>query len=109
MKTTIFLLLLAFSACSHLTVTPTPVATHEVSSWAKTNIIDADATGLVVTADFVMVYHELLKNYGKKLPVSSRPHTPDDGVTNAGANYHVTYEVQDRFADLKYFERNSGP
>jgi hypothetical protein len=98
------------STTDRMTVAPKPVAVHEVSSWAKKNVIDSDRTGVIVTADYVRVYKALLADYGKKLSTSSQPASPDDGIEKrADGNYHVTYEVSDRFADLKYFERNSGP
>lgn len=102
-------IILSLCSCSHLTVAPPAVQVHESSSWAKQNIIDADSKGVLVTTEWVRVYHDLLATYGSKLPVSERPASPNDGIKAEGANFRVEYPVNDRFADLKYFERNSGP
>jgi hypothetical protein len=106
-------IILSLCSCSHLTIAPPAVQVRQSSSWAQQNIIDADGRGVLVTAEWVRVYRELLKNYGKNLPVSERPASPDDGIKPEGlragvAVFRVEYPVNDRFADLKYFERNSG-
>lgn len=100
-------LCLLSAGCGHLTIAPKPVATRQVSSWARHNILSANDKGILVTAEFVRVYHALLTAYGDKLSVSSRPSSPTDGITPEGSNFRISYEVQSRFADLKYFERNA--
>lgn len=98
------------SSCSWTgTVAPHPVQAAQVSDWAKHNVIDTNAAGVLVTAEWVRVYQAMLKEEGNKLPVSNRPGSPNDGVKPEGSNFRVTFEVSDRFADLKYFERNATP
>lgn len=101
------------SACGHLTIAPKPVEARAVAfdgSTQNAGILDYDSAGLIVTPGWIAKYDALLQAYGKKLaadnqvPVGSRV-----GVTSKGANFHVTWEVQNRFADLKFFERNSAP
>lgn len=100
------------AGCS-MTVAPRAVTPAHVSSWAQVNILDSDATGLIVTPDYVRVYQAMLATNGSKLPVSNRPGSPSDGISpitwRGRSLVHVTYEVSDRFADLKYFERNATP
>lgn len=89
---------------------PSPVKPRVVSDWAKRNVIDFDEKGVIVRADYVRVYKALYADFGKKLPVSERPGSIDDGITKEGPDrYHVTFEVRDRFDDLKFYERNSVP
>lgn len=102
------LLALFLTSCS-FTVTPKQVTPHAVSDWAHRNVIEANDHGVLVTAEWIRVYHELLKSYSAKLPVSNRPATPDAGIAPENGNFRVSYEVSDRFADLKYFERNGAP
>jgi hypothetical protein len=100
-------LLLATVSCSHITVAPKPIETHQISSWAKQNILDADTTGVLVTAEFIRVYHELLSAYSPKLKVSSRPASPNDGIKPEKGNFRISYVVQSRFAELKDIDRGN--
>lgn len=95
------------SGCGHMTVAPTTVQPHQISTWAQTNIVAADANGILVTSEFVRVYRNLLKVYGSKLPVSSQPASPDDGIAPEGKNFRISYVVQSRFAELKFIERTA--
>lgn len=98
---------------SVMTVAPAPIKPKVVSDWARRNIVDYDESGVWVTADYVRVYKDLLHDFGTKLAVSSRPESADDGIApgshNGRALFHITFEVRDRFDDLKYFERNGYP
>lgn len=93
-----------------MTVAPHTVAPSTTSDWAKRNIIDFDEKGVYVKADYVRVYKAMLADHGSKLPVSNRPETPDTGITKLSADkYRITFEVRDRFDDLKFYERNGTP
>lgn len=99
---------IVLSSCTG-TVAPKPVQAARTSDWAQRNVIAANSKGVLVTGEWVRAYQEMLKEEGSKLPVSNRPGSPNDGITAEGNNFRVTYEVSDRFADLKYFERNGSP
>lgn len=93
-----------------ITVAPKPVVARTVSDWAKRNIIDFDDKGVIVTGEYVRVYKGMLGEYGAKLPVSERPDWPDTGIANIGPDrYRITFEVRDRFDDLRFYERNASP
>lgn len=69
-----------------------------------------DQTGFIVAADWVKQYHQMLAANGSKLPPSMRV-SPDDmtGIEDRGdGRYHVLYQVNSRYARLKYIEQ-SGP
>lgn len=101
-----FSLALISCASRHpLTIAPAPPHAHTVSEWARLNIVDADAAGEIVTAEWVRVYHEMLKAYGDKLPVARRPASPDQGIVAIGTDrFHVDWTVKDRFVVLKSFD-----
>ena len=92
----------AFSSC---TVAPKVTEPSRPSSWAKANIIGYDRNGIFVKSDWVRVYFALLKAYGGKLPVTEQlPGDGYKGITTSGSHFHVDWETNKRFADLKYIE-----
>lgn len=106
------LAILSLGGCGSagLTVAPKPVTAHAVSSWARENVLAADARGVLVTTEWVRVYHALLTTYGDRLPVSNRPASPDAGIAAlAYDRFRVSYEVSDRFVEMKFIERNGTP
>lgn len=105
MKILILSVFLALGFCQHLTVAPEATAPHTESSWAKENILEADATGVLVTSEWVRVYKAMLDEYLSKLTVAERPLTPNEGITAEGKKYRVTFVVQERFATLRSIDR----
>ena len=89
--------------------TPPP---KTASEWAKTNVLGFDSTGYKVTAEWVRVYHALIKTYGNKLPINEQVGPDDMGgiIPTANINiFHVSFGTNKRFTDLKDLENNSGP
>lgn len=112
-------LLLTLAACGHLTIAPAPVQTHAVAiseGQQTAGILGYDRTGLIVNDAWIKAYDAMLADYGKKLPASTRvPPGDRTGITRLArrslgeGGWHVNFEVNDRYADLKYFERNATP
>lgn len=113
MKLLLLIPFLAIGFCQHLTIAPQPVAVHAKAfdnGVQNAGIVGHDSTGLIVTAGWIAKYDAMLKVYGKQLSVSNQVASGDrTGVVPRGVNFHVNFEVNDRFADLKYYERNSSP
>lgn len=105
MKALLFSVFLALSFCQHLTTAPPSIQPPAISSWAKQNVLDADARGVLVTMEWVRVYDALLKAYQDKLAVADRPGSSSDGIVSEGSNFRVSYVVQHRFAALKAIDR----
>jgi hypothetical protein len=97
-----------FSQC---TIAPKGVPPPKTASeWAKKNVIGYDSTGIKVTADWVRVYHSMIVAYGKKLPINEQVAADDmNGITPAGNNFHVSFETNKRFTDLKQIENEAVP
>ena len=108
----IIVILLADAGC---TIAPKPVETHAIAfsdGVQNAGILGHDNTGLFVNAAWIHNYDAMLKLYRKQLPVSERVKPGDrSGITTIlpGKRFHVNYEVNERYADLKYLERNSLP
>jgi len=94
------------------TVLPKPVQTHSVAfseGVQNAGILGYDRTGLFVNNAWIVQYDKLLLAYGTKLPASNRVQTGDrTGITKINEDrYHVNFEVNDRYFDLKFYEHNS--
>lgn len=105
--------LLAILSISNCTIAPKGAQPPKIpSDWAKTNVLGYDSTGYKVTAEWIRVYHAMIKTYGSKLPINEQV-TPDDMggiIPTPSANiYHVSFGTNKRFTDLKEIESDSGP
>lgn len=102
-----FLAILLFGSC---TIAPKVTQPDKPSAWAQENVIGYDATGLIVGADWVRTYHGLLKAYGNKLPINEQvPADDSTGITPKGDKFHVSWDVNTRFTDLKRLESQATP
>lgn len=107
MKRFLLILILALPlsgiGCSHLTVSPKPVEAKVVAIGSTNkqdaDVIDGDATGLLVRQAWVTKYHAL----ETKLKETGAP--GDDRIVPDAGNFRVPYIVSDHMADMMRRER----
>lgn len=96
-------IVLACTSCSHLTVSPKPVEAKVVAIGSTNkqdaDVIDGDATGLLVRSAWVVKYHALETKWKE----TGAP--GDDRIVPDAGNYRVPYIVSDHMADMMRRER----
>lgn len=100
-------------SCSTLTVAPHQVVARTVAPSGNnfnSGVIDCDNSGCLVDGHWMAKYNFLVKKYGNKL--SSRYAVPPKGILEIGQeghNYRVTYELYNRFIELRRIEGDNQP
>jgi len=97
------LLLLSLAACSNLTVAPKPVTAHAIAPDVNSfnaGIIDCDAKGCKVTANWVAKYKQMEAEFKKTF-------ADDVNIKPEGNHFRAPYDVVEHFTQLKAAERGS--
>lgn len=87
--------------CNHLTVAPKPVVAKTIrfdQNTQNAGVIDCDAKGCIVSPGWMGRYRALEKQFNSYIPA-------DDQMAVEGANYRVSYEVSNHFAEMRAAER----